>query len=210
MSKKTGIGTALFSACLLTLLCMTAGCTVHNLEHRPADIENQSGTATVYLIKYAGHSGIILDWKKAAPHFAILQKEFPEAHYLEFGWGDLEWYKTDKDRRNFRLQLRALFVSTSSGIFVWSLPGHPGEQYSDSRLTELRISDEAFQRLIKEISASFALNEENGVILTESNMDKGGEYRIYIAEGKYHLFNNCNTWVEDILEKSGINAELLF
>lgn len=205
MDNKTRIRTHPYLTYLFTVIFIFTGCTIHNNKKQP-DTTDQVGSNIIYYVHYAAHSGIIIDRQKAAPYLNILRKEFPHARYLEFGWGDLEWYKTDKSKRNFRLGLRALFTSTSSGMFVWSLPKLPDHQYPQDKLTKIEISDTAFQELIRQITNSFALDDENKIILEKSNMDQGGEYRIYKARGSYHIFKNCNTWAERILEELGINT----
>jgi hypothetical protein len=203
MIKRTGIGIQVYSICFFAVLFMIAGCTIRG-QKKKQNLTQQENASIIYHVKYRDHSGIIIDRQRAAPYLSILENEFPDAKFLEFGRGDLKWYKTDKDRRHFGLQLRAILFSTSSGMFVWSLPRHPEKQYSHDKLKKIAISDITFNKLMQQISSSFALDDENKIIFEISNMDKGGEYRIYRARGKYHLFNNCNTWVDKILKKSGI------
>jgi uncharacterized protein (TIGR02117 family) len=204
MEIKTGIRTHLYLIYLFIAIFIFTGWTTQNSEQQP-ETTDQTGSNIIYYVKYASHSGIIIDRQRAAPYLTVLQNEFPDVRYLEFGWGDLKWYKTDKDKRHFGLMIRALFKSTSSGMFVWSLPKPPDQQYSQDKLKKIAISDAAFQKLIQQINDSFALDDENKIILEISNMYEGSEYRIYKARGRYHVFKNCNTWAEKIFKELNIN-----
>ena len=192
--------------CLFIIIFIIAGCAANIPKPQP-DTADQIKSNIIYYVRYEKHSGIILDRQKAAPYLTVLQKEFPDARYLEFGWGDLEWYKTDVEKRNSLLGLRALFVSTPSGMFVWSLPKHPELQYPQDGLSKIHISDADYKKLIGQINSSFALDSEGKIIFEKSNMNRGGEYRVYKARGNYHVFKNCNNWFDRILKASGINTE---
>ena len=200
---RTGKNSCLY--CLIIIVFIFTGCAVKTRQPQP-DTAGQIKSSIIYSVRYEDHSGIIVDRQKAAPYLTVLQKEFPDALFLEFGWGDLEWYKTDVEKRNSLMGIKALFTSTPSGMFVWSLPKHPEQQYPDDRLRKIHISDTEFEKLTEQINGSFALDSENKIIFEKSNMDKGGEYRIYKARGNYHIFKNCNTWFDRVMKASGINA----
>ena len=141
--NRTGLYSCL--ACLIIIVFILTGCAGNNRIPQP-DPAGQTRSNIIYSVRYEDHSGIIIDRQKAAPYLTVLQKEFPDALYLEFGWGDLEWYKTDVGERNSLLGIKALFTSTPSGMFVWSLPKHPEKQYPDDRLTKIHISDTEFEK----------------------------------------------------------------
>lgn len=202
---KAGIKRYHYLTCLFIIIFLFTSC-APNVREQMVNTAGQVRSNVIYYIQYETHSGIIIDRQRAAPYLTVFQNEFPDASYLEIGWGDLKWYKTDIGKRGVLLMLRALFVPTSSGLCVWSLPKHPDQQYPYSKLTKIHASDTEFKKLIGEINSSFALDKENKIILEKSSMDRGGEYRIYKARGIYHVFKNCNNWVDRILKESGINA----
>ncbi|MFC1839159.1 DUF2459 domain-containing protein [Thermodesulfobacteriota bacterium] len=201
---KDRIRKSFYLVCLFIIIFLFTSC-VPNVRKQMLNTADQVRSNIIYYIQYETHSGIIIDRQRAAPYLTVFQKEFPDVRYLEIGWGDLKWYKTDIKKRGVLLMFRALFVPTSSGICVWSLPKHPDQQYPYSKLTKINVSDTEFQKLIGEINSSFVLDKENKIIIEKSSMDRGGEYRIYKARGVYHVFKNCNNWVDRILDESGIN-----
>lgn len=188
---------------LLTSTFLFSGCSLPR-ESDSLKTFSHDRPHAVYFVNYIGHSGIILNRQQAAPYLPALQNDFLPAQFLEFGWGDLEWYKADVADRSFWLQVRALFSSTPSAMFVWSLPKHPSLLYSQSQLAIAYISETSFKKLVDNINMSFIVDEKGKGILEKIASDRGGEYRTYLAKGRYHIFKNCNSWAEKMLRKSGV------
>jgi uncharacterized protein (TIGR02117 family) len=131
-------------------------------------------------------------------------KYFQKAEMIDIGWGDEAFYQhPDFD---WDLAYKALFHSTPStlrleGIFITM------QQYFDISeiVVELKINEEQLRILLKYI-ADTVWKDENGEdkILSTQYLD-----RVYFfkANGSYHLFNTCNTWLARGLKQAGLDID---
>jgi hypothetical protein len=74
-----------------------------------------------------------------------------------------------------------------------------------AQLVPLSLSDEALARLLAHLAASF---DRRGA--TRAASQEAGLYsfsRFYKATGRFHLFNNCNTWTARALQAAGLAIE---
>lgn len=147
---------------------------------------------------------MVLPRKASAPWIPALSGQFPEAQYLEYGWGDLKWYQADKKERTSGLALRAFVSPSDSGLFVWALPKHPDLLFSEEGILTVEISNPGFKQLAKFINDSFALDANHRSQSVKEGYYRKGEYRIYRAQGRYHAFGTCNNWTVKALESAGL------
>ena len=188
-----GILTSLiiFSIVLLT------GCTKSISISYPPD-PNQTDNKTVYIVNHGYHTGIVLPKKEADPYMRSFD-DFKNAQYLEIGWGDETYYQAEEN--TLWIGTRALFWPTDSVLHVAALQTDPVAYFSNSEVAQLKLSKTGFISLVEFIDNSFALNEKKQIIKIGSGLY--GTSRFYRAEGKFHLFNNCNTWSAKAIRSSG-------
>jgi uncharacterized protein (TIGR02117 family) len=153
-------------------------------------------TKSVFVINYGWHSAIIL--KKVDISELILpeSKDFAQSEYLEFGWGDADFYQ-DPDP-GLGLALKAAFWSSGSVLHVGGLSGTLGKSPPSKDIVEIALSQKALQRLSEFISATFARPP------AETRPGLYPDSRFYSANGKFHIFRNCNTWVAEALRAAGL------
>lgn len=185
--------------------CWLAGCaspphTIELYPPRPAE----AGNVTIHFVAYESHTGIIVDRQRAAPWLPALQHEFTEARYLEFGWGDLDWYKTDE--RTSGMALGALFVPTESGLWVWSVPTTPEAFFGENHIAQLTLSKQGFSNLVSFINGSFELDSDDLPQSIREDVFKEGIYRIYRAKGEYHALKTCNHWTAEVMKQAGFST----
>ena len=118
---------------------------------------------------------------------------------MEVGWGDETYYQSEKN--TLWMGIRALFWPTDSVLHVAALQTDPETYFSNNEVIELTLSKRGFIRLVKFIDRSFALNEKKQIIKLGSGLY--GTSRFYRAEGRFHLFNNCNSWSAKAIRSSG-------
>ncbi|WP_373028371.1 DUF2459 domain-containing protein [Sulfurovum sp.] len=190
----------IFSIVLLT------GCTKPVSTSYPPDL-NQTDNKTVYIVNHGYHTGIVLPKKDADPYMRSFD-DFKSARYLEIGWGDEVYYQTETNE--LWMGIRALFWPTDSVLHVAALQTDPVAYFSNREVAQLKLSKTGFISLVKFIDNSFALNEKRQIIVLGSGLY--GTSRFYRAEGKFHLFNNCNTWSAKAIHSSGfpINTFCVF
>ena len=82
------------------------------------------------------------------------RRDFPDAEYLEFGWGEWDFYQT----MDFNLwqALKALFVPSKSVLHVVGFSGAVTHYAPYREVLEFRLHQESFGRLVAYIDGSLA------------------------------------------------------
>ncbi len=181
---------------LVLVLFFIIGCT-RNHDYKSY---NNHDAKNVYVVNYSWHSGIILK-KNDIPQDLIPEKDdFPNAEFLEIGWGNKAFYQEPK----FKLSLatKALFVPGPSTMYVYSFTDKPELEFSDSKVVQLQISPDNFYKLVESINKSFDRKGNTRVPATL----KGpyGDSRFYDALGSYGILSTCNNWTAKVLHTGGI------
>jgi uncharacterized protein (TIGR02117 family) len=180
---------------------LLGGCASPHKDGLYPPVPGNENNQRIFFVAYESHTGIIVDRQNAAPWLPVLANEFMEARYLEFGWGDLDWYRTDK--RTSGMAFGALFVPTDSGLWVWALPDEPEGFFKKNYITELTLSKQGFINLVTFINGSFALDENHRPQSLKTGAHQGAQYRIYLARGDYHAFRTCNHWTAEAMNQAG-------
>jgi uncharacterized protein (TIGR02117 family) len=159
---------------------------------------------TIYLIKQRWHTAIVFHTEDVDTTILPEVKYFLKAGLIDIGWGDEAFYQhPDFD---WNLAYHALFYPTPStlrmeGIFISML-----EYFNISEIVvELKINNEQLTFLLNYIADTiWRDSEENNKILSTQYLS-----RVYFfkANGEYHLFNTCNTWLANGLKKAGFEIE---
>lgn len=183
---------------LLIILIACAACSVTTEE---AYLPSEMGPSKdIYIVDHGLHSGIIIE-KSDLPCTSLPEKDdFPRARYLEFGWGDQAFYQAKKP--TLMLALRALFTPTLSVLYVVGIPAPPEQYYRGSDVMTLQFSKAEFDNLVRYISDSFERDEYGRSSVVSDGPHSGS--RFYLATGKYHAFNTCNTWTENAIRSANM------
>ena len=131
-------------------------------------------------------------------------KYFRKAELIDIGWGDEAFYQyPDFD---WDLAYQALFYSTPStlrieGIYITSATVF---RYLGNSV-ELKINNEQLRILLKYIADTVWKDEDGKYeILSTQYLNRVYFFR---ANGNYHLFNTCNTWLARGLKQSGFDIK---
>ncbi len=156
------------------------------------------GELEVYLIKQYWHTAIVIH-SENIDNNKYRFKDFLEGYNLiDFGWGDELFYQTP----DFDLYLaaRAILKPTSSTLRVEgiNLPAETFYQYSDVAL-RLKVTREQLEKILNYIETTFFKNEGQYVLLNSI----ANKIYFFKANGEYHLFNTCNTWLARCLRQAG-------
>lgn len=183
-------GRRLCSLLVLGVLCACAGTGA-----APVPSERPQPVASAFLVSHGWHAGIVIRLRDPPEHFLPERRDFPEAEYLEFGWGDRDFYQA----REFSLPLamQAAFTSRSSVLHVVGFRDEPSRYFVCSELVEFRLSSRQLEQLASFVHTTFAREGSDAV----APLGRGlyGESRFYPASGRFHLFNTCNTWAANAL-----------
>ena len=136
-------------------------------------------TYTVRVISNDWHTGIVVPRASLPPQRVPEAADFPSALFLEFGWGDREYYPSP--RPSLGTTLAAALVPTSAVMHLAGLQAPPEDAYPDSEVLTVRLTAAGLDRLLAEIDASF---ERGGGIRAEA-VARGlyRESRFYPARG---------------------------
>ncbi len=185
----------------LVLLSLLTACAAKT----PAPLSSQAYTDTdteIFVASNGWHSSIILA-KADLPSDRLAETaDFPDARYLEFGWGDADYYPAEQ--ATLGVTLSAALVPTPAVVHVAGLTAEPARSYPGAEIISLPVDDENFGRLIEFLDASF---ERSGAARVQARGP--GLYAtslFYPATGRFHLFNTCNTWTARALMAAGFDV----
>ena len=153
----------------------------------------------MYVINHGWHTGLIL------PYESLNEEPFIEdtlgySPYYKFGWGDSDFYQAEKITSG--ITIKAILWPTDSVIHVMPVQKNLHEQFIKNEIIEIRMSQKGLQRLVDFISASFYEDKNSQYVLLGKGIYKNSSF--FKARGGYQITNNCNTWVAEALESSGV------
>jgi len=155
--------------------------------HRPCE-----STRTLYVVDHGWHSGIVVERAALVRRLPALGAEIGHEGYVEIGWGEERFYQARET--TVGMALRAVSRPNASVLQVVPLAGPPQRYFTN--VTEMRTDDSGYAATLDFIAATFKPELER---LGPSLYGEGWFYR---AEGSFHLFNNCNSWVAAAVEKA--------
>jgi uncharacterized protein (TIGR02117 family) len=159
---------------------------------------------TIYLIKQRWHTAVVIETKLFDTLVFPEIKYFQKFEMIDIGWGDEEFYQYPGFDSG--LAFKALFYATPSTLRVEGI-GISKAQYFDISeiVVELKIKNEQLKILLNYLNDTMWRNENGeSEILSKQYLDRVYFFR---ANGSYHLFNTCNTWLAKGLKQSGIELD---
>jgi uncharacterized protein (TIGR02117 family) len=163
----------------------------------------QAGAAarcrTLYVGGHTRHASIIVDRRDFDPAKSLGTFDFNGKDWLEFGWGDADFYQARGEDVLFGL--KALFLPTGAVMHVHGFNGSPASNFPQTEILELRVTSDGYARLLDFIRMSFTRNEEGQVMPLGPGLY--GLSRFYEGTGTYSMFNTCNTWMAKVLAAGG-------
>jgi uncharacterized protein (TIGR02117 family) len=155
---------------------------------------------TVFIVHDAWHAAIVIK-KTDIPAVVLPElRDFPSAEYLEFSWGDRDYFPAPD--RGLGLTLKAAFWSSGSILHVVGFKDAVQNAYPGAEIVEIPLSEEGFQGLVKFISDTFSRPHPPAPAEARPGLFPNG--RFYAAEGKFSLLRTCNTWVGEALSSAGL------
>ena len=158
----------------------------------------------IYVFSNGWHTSIVLP-RDALPPGAIPEAaDFPKAAFLEFGWGDREYYPSPDP--TLGMALAAALTPTPAVMHLAGLPRPPREIYREAEVLALRLSAAALGRLIAKIDGSFDRPQGGRGETVARGLYADSWF--YPAHGRFHLFNTCNTWTARMISAAGVGVSL--
>ncbi|MDO8840126.1 MAG: DUF2459 domain-containing protein [Parvibaculum sp.] len=154
----------------------------------------------VFISSNGWHTGIVVAIADIPEERIPEAADFAGAVYLEFGWGNAEFYPTPDP--GIGATLRAALPGPAV-VHVAPLDAPPGEAFIDVEEIALLLSAGEFRRLIDYLHESFEREGERRVWPSARGLYRFSMF--YPATGRFHLFNTCNTWTARGLAAAGLD-----
>ena len=164
----------------------------------PADAGPREHTA--YVVSNGWHTGIVLRRNDLGPGRVPEAADFPRAAWLEFGWGDREYYPARRTTPG--MALAAALAPSPAVMHMAARDAPPRTRPGALEVVAVRLSTAGLDRLAAGIHASFD-RPPGG----RAESVAPGLYRhslFYPARGRFHLFNTCNSWTARRLYAAGV------
>lgn len=163
----------------------------------------QARTFTVFVSSNGWHTDITIA-RGDIPDGRIPESaDFPAATFLQFGWGDADYYMAPKP--GMFTTLGAAFPGPAV-VHVAGLSRRPSETFSGIEDVVVTLDREAFVRLVDYLHESFARGGGARVASTARGVYSFS--RFYPAVGEFHVFNTCNTWTARGLAAAGLDVSV--
>jgi uncharacterized protein (TIGR02117 family) len=186
--------------CALWPLLLTAawlpGCAAAPPVHSGA---NATAAGTIHVVSHGWHAGIVIRRADVPEHLWPEKRDFPDAEYLEVGWGDRDYYQARDP--GLGTTLKAAFWSAGSVLHVVGFRGPVAANFPHSDVIALPVTHAGLARLAAFIDATH--ERPGGAPLASLGPGLYGDSRYYAARGRFHLLNNCNRWTARALRAAG-------
>ena len=156
---------------------------------------------TIYLVRHGWHAGIVVNRSDIPPGTWPQHNEFPEAEYLEVGWGDRDYYMALEP--GLGTMFKAGLMPTDSVLHVVGFRGSVTDYFPHSEVIRIKLSEAGFQRLCNYIEDSYAPGEAGPSQPLGPSLY--GEGQFFLSRETYHAFNTCNAWTARALRDAGVS-----
>ena len=191
-----------FLVCLIGVLILLP-VNVKSGVSEPSFSPQKHGSITaIYIVNHGGHAGIVLSRSKFPKRVLPERANFPNADYLEVGWGDRDYYQARDP--HFGLLLKAALLPSASVLHVVGFNTKPVEFFPVSEIVRIDLTGSGMEKLVQYIGNSFARNDEGFAKVLGTGLY--GHSYFYLSRENYHLFKTCNVWIAKALQTAGITV----
>lgn len=195
-------------ALALALVLASAGCAVPVARHATPAAAPEQPVHRIWVVHHGYHSGIVVRAADVAPQAWPARRDFPQAEFLEVGWGDRDYYMTHAP--GLWLGLRALLWPTPAVLHVVAFDGPVERYFAELGIVELRLSASGFAALVDAVRDSHAREpvtaDAQATAEEPPPLGRGlyGASRFYASRERFHLFRTCNVWTAELLAAAGM------
>jgi uncharacterized protein (TIGR02117 family) len=184
-------------ACLLCASWLSACAAVPSSRLTDA----QSPDQAVRVVSNGWHTAIVIPRVELAASGLLPEAEdFPDAAFLEFGWGDRVYFPAE--RVTLGITLEAALIPTPAIMHIAGLSRAPELAHPDAEVLTVMLTETGLGLLIGSIAADFERPEEGRAMPVAPGLYPNSHF--YPAHGAFHLFNTCNTWTARKLSEGGV------
>jgi uncharacterized protein (TIGR02117 family) len=183
---------------LSTLICACSN--APRVAGNPPDFSGD-GPHPVYITHHGWHTGVVVPAPPMQERLPGLEERFPAARYLEFGWGDKNYYQAED--ASARLAIQAALWPTDTVMRVIAVSGQVENRARASGLVGLCVDRESLDALLDFLEQSFSKNRGGELQASQTRSEINSQF--FEGSGQYHLFNTCNTWIARALRTMGMD-----
>ena len=155
---------------------------------------------TLHVVGHGWHTGIVLRAADVPADAWPARADFPDAQFLEIGWGNRAYYQaTDPGAW---LALKAAFWPAPGVLHVVAFDDAVERYFGAAEVIELSVSETGLHKLIDHLRASHELDAAGRPIQLGPGLY--GRSRFYASRERFHLAKTCNVWVATALREAGV------
>lgn len=156
--------------------------------------------ATIYVVSHAGHTGIALRKADVPAGLWPELRDFPDARYLEVGWGDADYYPMPDP--GLCTTLKAAFLPTDSVLHVVGFDTAVPRYFSGNEVVAIGVPRAAAANLARYIDDAYRRSDAAPAVAISPGLY--GDSRFYPARQRFHLLRTCNVWIAGALRAAGL------
>lgn len=141
-----------------------------------------------------------MDWSRNVP-FANTQLTDTAYQYLAMGWGDKGFYLETPEWSDLKASVafNAMFGLGASAMHAT----YYQQMKEGESCKKIMISKAQYARLIAYINKRFQKDNDGHYLNIKTTANYGKSDAFYEANGRYNLFQTCNTWANNALKACG-------
>lgn len=157
-------------------------------------------TISFWLVTQDAHTGIAVRRADIPAGLWPESRDFPQADYLEVGWGEREYYM-GRDQ-GFWGTLRVALGSNPSVLHVVGIRGPLTGSFPASEIVELSLPAANYERLIRYIHDAY--DRSGAAVIAPLGPGLYGDSRFYPGREPFSLLRTCNVWTAQGLRDAGL------
>ena len=182
---------------LVWMVMFLVACTSPAKDLFPPD--KNTPVKSIYLVRHGWHAGIVVKRTDIPAGVWSEHNDFPDADYLEVGWGDKDYYMTPD--AHVGIAIKAGVLPTASVLHVVGFSAPVTSYFPYSEIVRIDLSAQGFERLCRYIQASYAKDDAGASQVLGTGLY--GHSRFYLSRETYHAFKTCNVWTARALREAG-------
>lgn len=157
------------------------------------------GDSIVYVVRREWHTDIGLPVQEIAGPLATLEKPFPGARYLTFGFGERQFLI---DHRKDLFAMLSALLPSQSAMLMTALTATPEQAFDSPNVIVLHVSRAGLASIEAAIWNEIERTPSGEPIVLADGPYPGSVF--YAARDTYYGLYTCNTWTAGILRTGGL------
>jgi len=186
---------------LIIILSLLTACSSKPYVVKHTEMPAADGQEEIYIVSHGWHTGFVVPAKRIQHLLPKLRQRFSDTPYIEFGWGDKDFYQAKETTTG--LTLNAILWPTESVIHAVAVPKKADKYFANSIVETLCLSGRGYSSLLRFISESFYKDEHGEILELKSGIY--GNSQFYKGVGNFYFMNTCNSWTAKGLKSAGMD-----